>query len=216
MNTTIPIIASVLSPIEQGLVPNLARPASNLTGVAVDTGAAFLGKQLDLLLEVLPGASQIACLGADALYYSGMRQFWSDAKSRGVSVQEFVVVDRYEPIFSEMMRGGANAVLILADAFHTLHASIIAELVRHHRLPLISPFRRLTELGGLMSYGSDWAEVDRRLAAYVVRILKGAKPGDLSIEQPTKFELVLNATTAAQLGLTFSASILSIADEVTV
>jgi putative tryptophan/tyrosine transport system substrate-binding protein len=213
VNRTIPIVVSALSPVEQGLVSNLARPDGNFTGVAIDIGPELHGKQLDLLLEAAPSVSHIACLGADTAY-PGMRQLWSEARRRGVSVQEFPFSYFYEPVFAAMVRDGAEAVLILAEAKHLPRVSLIARLARQHRLPLISPFRRMTEVGGLMSYGVNWNDIDRRLAGYAARILDGAAPSDLPFEQPSKFELVLNLQAAEHLGLSFTPSLLVRADEV--
>ena len=213
VNRTIPIVVSALSPIEQGLVASLARPDANITGVAIDIGPALHGKQLDFLLEAAPNVSHVACLGAETAY-PGMRQLWSEANKRGVSVQEFPFSYFYEHVFAAMVRDGAKAVLVLAEAKYVPRASLIAGLARQHRLPLISPFRRLTESGGLMSYGVDWTDTDRRLATYAARILDGAKPSDLPFEQPSKFELVLNLEAAEHLGLSFPPSLLARADEV--
>jgi putative tryptophan/tyrosine transport system substrate-binding protein len=213
VSDTIPIVVSALSPVEQGLIASLARPAGNITGIAIDIGPDFHGKQLDFLLETAPKVSHVACLGADTAY-PGMRQLWGEAKQRGVSVQEFLFSDNYEPVFTGMVQQGANAVLVLAEAKHISRISLIARLARQHQLPLVSPFRRLTEMGGLMSYGVDWTDIDRRLAVYAARILDGAKPSDLPVEQPSRFELVLNLQAAEHLGLSFPPSLMFLADDV--
>jgi putative tryptophan/tyrosine transport system substrate-binding protein len=213
VNSAIPIVVSALSPIEQGLVSNLARPDGNITGVAIDIGPDLHAKQLDFLLEVAPAVSHVACFGADTTY-PGMRQLWSEAKRRGVGVQEFPFSDFYEPMFAAMVRDGANAVLVLAESKHLARLSLIARLAREHRLPLISPFRALTEAGGLLSYGVDGKDIDRRLAAYAARLLGGARASELPFEQPSKFELILNLQAAEYLGLSFPPSLLALADEV--
>jgi putative ABC transport system substrate-binding protein len=210
---TIPIVVSALSPVEQEVIPSLAQRSGNITGVAIDFGPDFYSKQLDLLLEAAPKVSYVACLGSERAY-TGMRQLWREANQRGVGVQEFLYSDSYETVFSAMVREGATAVLILADAKKVGYADRIARLARQHQLPLMSPFRRLTEAGGLMSYGIDWSGVDRGLAVYTARVLGGAKPSELPFEQPSRYELVLNVQTANVLGLTFPSSLMAFADDI--
>ena len=144
VNGTIPILIAALSPVEHGLVASLARPDGNVTGIAIDVGPDLFGAQLDLLLDVALDASHVARLGADAAY-PGLRQLWSEGNRRGVGVQEFSCPDRYEPVFLAMVREGAKAILVLPETKHVVYARTVAELARQHRLPLISPFRRLTE-----------------------------------------------------------------------
>jgi ABC-type uncharacterized transport system substrate-binding protein len=210
---TIPIVVSALSPIEQGVISSLARASGNITGIAIDLGPDFYSKELDLLLEAAPKASHVALLGAERTY-RGMRQLWSEAKQRGVGIQEFPYSNDYEARFSSVVRDGATAVLVLADANYVPHADRIAQLAKQYRLPLISPFRRLTEAGALMSYGIDWKGVDRGLAVYTARVLGGAKPSELPFEQPSRYELVLNLQTADELGLTFPNSLMAFADDI--
>ena len=211
MISAIPIVVSSLSPIEQEVIASL-RSSGNITGIAIDFGPDFYSKQLDLLLEAAPKVSHVAFLGAERAYF-GMRQLWRDAQQRGVSIQEFLYLHNYEALFSSMVREGATAVLILADAKQVPHADRIARLARQYRLPLISPFRRLTEAGALMSYGIDWSGVDRGLAVYSARVLGGTKPSELPFEQPSRYELVLNLQTADDLGLTFPGSIMAFVDD---
>jgi putative ABC transport system substrate-binding protein len=209
---TIPIVVSALSPIEQEVISSLTRASGNITGIAIDFGPDFYGKQLDLLLEAAPKVSHVAVLGSERAY-RGMRQLWREAKQRGVGIQEFLYSHNYEALFSSMVREGATAVLILADAQRVSHTDRIARLARQYRLPLMSPFRRLTEAGALMSYGIDWSGVDRGLAVYTARVLGGAKPSELPFEQPSRYELVLNFQTADDLGLTFPNSLIAFADD---
>jgi putative tryptophan/tyrosine transport system substrate-binding protein len=210
---TVPIVVSALSPIEQEVISSLTRASGNITGIAIDFGPDFYSKQLDLLLEAAPKLSHIAFLGSERAY-RGMRQLWREAKQRGVGIQEFLHSHNYEALFSAMVREGATAVLILADAQRVSHTDRIARLARQYRLPLMSPFRRLTEAGGLMSYGIDWSSVDRGLAVYTARVLGGTKPSELPFEQPSRYELVLNLQTADDLGLTFPNSLMAFADDV--
>jgi putative ABC transport system substrate-binding protein len=210
--STIPIVVSALSPIEQEVISGLARASGHITGIAIDFGPDFYSKQLDLLLEAAPKVSYVALLGSERAY-RGMRQLWREAQQRGVGIQEFLYSNNYEALFSSMVREGATAVLILADANHVTHTDRIARLARQYRLPLMSPFRRLTEAGGLMSYGIDWSGVDRGLAVYTARVLGGTKPGELPFEQPSRYELVLNLQAADDLGLTFPNSLMAFADD---
>jgi len=210
---TVPIVVSALSPIEQEIASGLTHASRNITGIAIDFGPDFYGKQLDLLLEAAPKVSHVAFLSAERVY-RGMRQLWREAKQRGVSIQEFHFSNNYEALFSAMVRDGATAVLILPDANHVAHIDEIARLAKQYGLPLMSPFRRLTEAGGLMSYGIDWSGVDRGLAVYTARVLEGAKPSELPFEQPSRYELVLNLKTADDLGLTFPNSLMAFADDV--
>jgi putative tryptophan/tyrosine transport system substrate-binding protein len=211
--STIPIVVSALSPVEQEVISSLAQWSGNITGIAIDSGPDFYSKQIDLLLEAAPKVSHVAFLGAEQAYF-GMRQLWREANQRGVNIQEFLYSDSYETLFSVMVREGATAVLILADAKQVGHTDRIAQLARQHRLPLMSPFRRLTEAGGLMSYGIDWSGVDRSLAVYTARVLGGTKPSELPFEQPSRYELVLNVQTADALGLTFPNSLMAFADDI--
>jgi len=211
--STIPIVVSALSPVEQEVISSLTRASGNITGIAIDFGPDFYSKQLDLLLEAAPKVSHVAFLGSERAY-RGMRQLWREANQRGVGIQEFLYSDNYEALFSAMVREGATAVLILADAKQIGHVDRIARLAREYRLPLMSPFRRLTEAGGLMSYGIDWSGVDRGLAVYTARVLGGTKPSELPFEQPSHYELVLNLRTADDLGLTFSNSLMAFADDI--
>jgi len=210
---TIPIVVSALSPIEQEVISGLTRASGSITGIAIDLGPDFYSKELDLLLEAAPKASYVALLGAERAY-RGMRQLWREAKQRGVGIQEFLYSNNYEALFSSMVRDGATAVLVLADANHVPHADRIARLARQYRLPLMSPFRSLTEAGALMSYGIDWDGVDRGLAVYTARVFGGTKPSELPFEQPSRYELVLNLQTADDLGLTFPGSLMAFADDV--
>ena len=160
-------------PIGDDLVPSLAHPRGKITGVTTDAGPVILSKQLELLLEAAPDCTYIACLGT--IYTNaGMRSLWRDARSRNVGVQEFLVHrhfgtgsarERYTNAFSAMLRDGAKAVLVLDNVEHLAEAATISELALKHRLPLISRYRPLTEIGGLMSYGPNWVTLERRRAA---------------------------------------------------
>jgi putative ABC transport system substrate-binding protein len=221
VTTTIPIVVLTSDPVGDELVPSLAHPSGNITGVATDAGPAVLSKQLELLHEAAPDCTHVGCLGA-TYTNAGMRSLWRDAQSRGVSVQEFLVHrqfragstrERYADAFSAMLRDGAKAVLVLDNVEHLAEAATIAELALNHRLPLVSPYRPLTEVGGLMSYGPNWDTLERRRAAYVARILDGARPEQLPFEQSTAFEFVVNLTSARTLERSLPAALLAFADQ---
>jgi putative tryptophan/tyrosine transport system substrate-binding protein len=222
MRPGIPIVALIPDPIGQDVATTLTKPGRNITGITTDTGPALLGKQLELLLEVMPSCRHVACLGS-SWPNTAMRTLWRDASTRGVTVQEFLVHAQfregnaeahYVAAFPAMLRDQADGILVLADAEHFFHAPTIARLALDYRLALISPFRHLTEFGGLLSYGPDWGDLERRRAEYVARILDGARAEDLPLQQPTKFELVLNLKTAKVLAVSIPSSVLVRADEV--
>jgi len=218
----IPLVALVADPLGEDVASSLAKPGRNITGVATDTGASLLGKQLELLLELAPGRRRVACIGS-TWPHTAMRTLWRDAQTRGVSVQEYLVHSQfrhgdarahYVNAFPAMLRDGVDAGLVLADPEHLLHADAIAALSLKHRLPVISPFRSLTEAGGLASYGANRTDLEHRRAEYVARILNGAKAEHLPLQQPTKFEFLINLKTANALGLTIPPALLIRADEV--
>ena len=196
---TIPIVVSALSPVEQEVIPSLAQRSGNITGIAIDSGPDFYSKQIDLLLEAAPKVSHVAFLGSERAY-RGMRQLWREAKQRGVGIQEFLYSDSYDDLFGTMVREGATAVLVLADAKQIGHIDRLARLSRQHRLLLMSPFRRLTEAGGLMSYGIDWSGVDRGLAVYTARVLGGTKPSELPFDSQAATNLCLISRRPMTLG----------------
>jgi putative ABC transport system substrate-binding protein len=216
--TTIPIVFTLAGdPVGSGLVASLARPGGNVTGLS-NLAAELSGKQLQLLKEAVPGASQIAILynpvnPAMAPALDGAR-----AAARALAVQlQVLEVRRPNELgsaFSAMARGRAGALLTLPDAIFATERVRLLEFAAKSRLPVIFSQRQDVEAGGLMSYGPNFPDQFRRAASYVDKILKGAKPGDLPVEQPTKFELVINLKTAKALGLKIPQSILVRADEV--
>jgi putative ABC transport system substrate-binding protein len=209
---TIPIVmVHTPDPVQLGLVTSLARPGGNITGVtslSVDLSI----KQVELLKEAVPRASRIAVLWNPdnpwhPLVVKGLRD---ENRSRGVQLQilEIRGPEEFDNAFQAMIRDGARAVLVLADPMTFAHRSRLADLATKHRLPLMGGPRGYTEAGGLMSYWADETELFRRAASYVDRILKGANPKGLPIEQPTKYELVVNLKTAKALALTIPSSLL--------
>jgi ABC-type uncharacterized transport system substrate-binding protein len=217
--STIPIImiGGDPDPVATGLVANLARPGGNLTGVATVPPELLRGKQLQLLKEAVPGISRVAVLwdvGANpAELWRAMQEA---ARSLAVQIHRLDVADvnGLEGAFKASQGMGAEALLIMESPLFTLHRARIADLALAHRLPSMALFKGLAEAGCLMTYGPSEAGLVRRAAAYVDKILKGAKPGDLPVELPTWFELVVNLKTAQALGLTIPPTLLFQADEV--
>ncbi len=220
--TTIPIVmASTLDAVEVGLVDSLARPGGNITGLTL-ISIDLMGKRLELLRAALPGVDRLAFLTE-----RGLKENWgalellekateAAAKSAGISLQVLRVRDpmEFDAAFSAMARQRADALYVVENGLLVTHHIRIVELARRHHLPTMFGVPRLVETGGLMAYGADTRDMYRRAAIYVDKILKGAKPADLPIEQPTKFDLVINLKTAKALGLTIPPSLLLRADQV--
>jgi putative ABC transport system substrate-binding protein len=204
--TTIPIVMStVLDPVGSGLVTSLARPGGNVTGLSI-MAPDIVGKQLQLLREVMPSVSRVAVLWNPANPGSGAQLREAEAAGRTLKMQlqalEARVPQEIDSAFAAMTRERAGALLILADAIFTNQRQQIGELAIKRRLPSVYGVSGYAEAGGLMVYSVDPVDLERRAAIYVDKILKGAKPGELPVEQPTKFELVINLKTAKALGLT--------------
>jgi putative ABC transport system substrate-binding protein len=205
-------------PVGQGFVMSLARPGGNVTGVSFDASPDITAKQLQLILETVPKASRVAVLWNPTSPF--LRSYWSVAQAAapalGVVLQSLEVQDasQYETAFKAIGRDRADALVVLSDSFATFHRARIAELAAEHRLPVLYGHRQYVEAGGLMSYGPSLFDVYRRAAAYVDKILKGTRPADLPVEQPTKYELVINLKTAKALGLEIPPTLLARADEV--
>jgi putative ABC transport system substrate-binding protein len=220
---TIPIVfAIVADPVAMGLVASLARPGGNVTGVAYQVGLEFHTKRLQLLLEAVPGVTRVAALQHGAFVRAlpararQQQAVEEAARSLGVHLQmvEVDTADEFEGAFAAMTREGAGALLVFQAPFFVTHGRRIVELAIKYRLPGIYEFRGQVVAGGLMSYNASGADYMRRAASYVDRILKGTKPADLPVEQPTKFELVINLKTAQALGITIPPTLLFQADEV--
>jgi putative ABC transport system substrate-binding protein len=215
---TIPIVvATVIDPVGAGLVASLARPGGNITGLS-QMVPDLVGKQLELLKEVAPKISRVALLSnpANPAHALAIRDVEVAARSLGVQLQllEARGPGEIESAFAAMTTERAGAVIILVDSMLIDHRTRIADLAARRRLPTVSATIDTAEAGGLMAYGPSVRDMFRRAAAYVDKILKGAKPADLPIEQPTKFELVINLRTARALGLTIPQSVLLRADQV--
>jgi ABC-type uncharacterized transport system substrate-binding protein len=216
--TTIPIVMAVsVDPVGVGLVASLARPGENITGLAALT-EEVPGKWLELLKEILPGASRMAVLLDSASSSAAqLRALEAAARFLGVRLQTLRVgrPDDFRGAFAEAQKNRTEGLIVFGSAFHFAHRTRLVELAAEHRLPTIYDTREfVVGAGGLVSYGPNVYDLFRRAATYVDKILKGAQPGDLPIEQPTKFELVINLKTAKALGLTIPPSLLARADEV--
>jgi putative ABC transport system substrate-binding protein len=216
VTTTVPIVMFSRAPVEEGLVASLARPGGNITGLTNDTGPDLQGKRLELLREGVPKLRRVAYLGLKAEWEArgGMS---ARAAARTWALALFLAEpspNDYTGAFDLIARERPDAIIISQDALHFPHRRLIAEFAARNKLPSMSSYREYVEAGGLMSYGHDSQDIYRRVAIYVDNILKGAKPADLPVEQPTTFELVINLKTAKALGLTIPQSLLLRADHV--
>ena len=214
---TIPIVSGSMSdPVAAGLVASLARPGGNLTGLTSLT-PQLSAKRLQLISEVVPGLPRVAVLSTpNPTAQLGLRETEVAARSLGVRLQALDVrsPDDLDSAFSAIVRERAGAVIVLADALFIQHRKRLVDLAAKHRLPAIYFGKEHVDAGGLMSYAPSFPDMFRRAAIYVDKILKGAKPADLPVEQPTKFELVVNLKTAKALGLTIPPSVLARTDHV--
>ena len=217
--TTIPIVMAVSAdPVAQGLIATLGQPGKNITGLS-SMGADLSGKQLEIIKETVPLMSRIAILANPD--NPGSPYLLQDVQgaAHAVQVQLHVLAvqsrEDLERAFAAIQHEGIGALLILSDPLplDQFRNDIVAFALQH-QLPVVYPWRMHTEAGGLMSYGPNLPDLHYRAASYVDRLLKGAKPADLPVEQPTKFELVINLKTAKALGLTIPPSVLLQADEV--
>jgi putative tryptophan/tyrosine transport system substrate-binding protein len=215
---TVPLVFSYSGdPIEAGFVKSLGRPGANMTGI---TWLAFdlVGKRLELLKEAAPRLSRVAVL-ANPAHPGEQRELaetQNTARAVGATVQyhQVKVAADFDAAFNASVKNNANALLVFPDGLTMRHRGQIAEFAAKHQLPSVFGWREYVEAGGLMSYGPNRVETARRLAVYVDKILRGAKPADLPVEQPTKFELVINLKTAKALGLSIPPSVLGRADEI--
>ena len=216
VTTTVPIVMFSRAPVEEGLVASLARPGGNVTGLTNDSGPDMEGKRLDLLRKGIPKLRRVAYLGLKAEWEAPAGQnLRTAARASGVTL--FLAepaANDYAKAFGLIVRGHADAIIVSQTASHYQHRRLIAEFAATNKLPSVAGYREFVEAGGLMSYGWDTGDIFRRLAIHVDKILKGAKPADLPVEQPTKFELAINLKTAKAIGLTIPPLVLGRADEV--
>ena len=212
---TIPIVMLATDPVGAGLVGSLARPGGNITGVA--TLESELGsKRLERFKEAFPTLTRVAVLYDPTTSATVLKEMEDGARQLKVQLQilEVRASEDLDRAFTKATEWRAAALSILASPFFQSQRVRIAKLAIEHRLPSMVPHRTYVEAGGLLSYGPDFRDLNRRISVFVDKILKGAKPADLPIEQPTKFELVINMKTAKALGLTIPQSLLSRADQV--
>jgi len=215
---TIPIIISGgTDPVATGLVPSLARPGGNITGVTI-MNEELVGKRLELLKETSAKVSRLGVLWNSA-NLSGVVQFkqtQSAAQELGLPLQSLDVqtVSDLQGAFDAVTKSGVNGLVLLATVPITTHLKLVADLAVKNRLPSIYERSDFVEAGGLMSYGPNVSDMPHRAAKYVDKVLKGANPGDLPIERPTKFELMINLKTANQIGVTIPQSVIYQADKV--
>ena len=215
--STIPIVMTVVpDPVEQGLVASLARPGGNITGLT-SVVPGISQKYVELLREAVPLASRFAVVGVpNSPFPEIRRELQTAARHFGITVSfiEIKDPDDFDPALARAKKDGAGGIIAALGAFTYAHRVKLVQLALKHRLPGIYWARDYVEAGGLMSYGASFDDVGRRAAYFVDRILKGAKPADLPVEQPTKFELVINLRTAKALGLTIPQILLVRADQV--
>lgn len=217
---TVPIVTMVIDPIAMGLTASLARPGGNITGVTISGGLEVIGKRMGLLVEAVPKLSTVGFLAS--------RPFWEDArgaaardaaKSAGIALAPAVLgtafnAAEYERTFMSFKQDRTDALMVSEEPEHTTYRALIVELAAKSRTPTIYPLREFVEIGGLMAYSPDIADIFRRFPIVIDKILKGASPGDIPFYQPTKFELSINLKTAKALGLEMPAMLLARIDEV--
>ena len=217
---TIPIVTIMFDPVAQGLVTSIARPGGNITGVTIAGGFEIIGKRLGLLVEAVPKLSSVG--------YLASRPYWEDirgaaareaAKRAGISLKAALLDSafneaEYQRVFTSMEQDRADALMVSEEVEQITNRATIVELAAKDRIPTMYANREFVEVGGLMAYGSDLADIYRRVANLIDKILRGANPGDIPFYQPTKFELVINLKTAKALGLEMPAMLLGRADEV--
>ncbi len=213
----LPIVAITGDPVRMGLVESLARPGGNVTGIAILSDALEV-KNLELLKELVPSATRVAVVWNpdNPVWGHTLAALDNAAKKLGVTIQRLEArrAEDLHGAFSRAVADGANALLFVRDALYVANRAAISDHAVKSRLPAIYGQRGIVAAGGLISYDADFDAMIRRTAIYVDKILKGAKPADLPVERPTKFELVINLKTAKTIGLTVPPSLLARADEV--
>lgn len=222
LTATVPILATSADPIAAGLVTNLANPEGNITGVSADAGLEVNGKRLQFLKETTRSLSNVRMLTPETglrLSEATLAVVRKAAGQTPITIAPAILTEKidrgaFERVFDAMEKDRVDGLIVSDSPEHLTNRQLIVDLAAKHRLPAIYPFREFVEVGGLLSYGVDTADLMRRLAEMTGQILGGAKPGEIPFQQQTKFELVLNRTAAAPLGLEFPATLLATADEV--
>ena len=218
VTATIPVVfVGVGDPLDVGLVASLARPGGNMTGISRGFGEGLIGKAFQLLKDIVPRATRIAILlNSQGVVASHVNEAETAVRTMGMTPLLFEVRESsdFEGAFAGMRKKNANAMIVLADPLTLRNREAIVKLAAANRIPAVYEFAEFARSGGLMAYAASLPAMFHRAASYVDKILKGAKPGDLPVEQPTTFELVINLRTAKALGITVPQSVLLRADEV--
>jgi putative ABC transport system substrate-binding protein len=216
-SSSIPIVfAGVVDPVEHGFIDSLARPGGNLTGTT-NIEFTLIGKMLGMLKEAAPGVVRAAVMfGTNTQYLIYLHSVGAVLPTLAVELSAAAVrdADEIEAVISKLGREPGGGLVVPPDAFTVIHRALILASASHHRVPAIYAYRSYIAEGGLMSYGPDIYDIYRRTASYVDRILKGAKPADLPVEAPVKYDLAINLKTAKVLGLEVAATLVATADEV--
>jgi putative ABC transport system substrate-binding protein len=215
--TTVPLVmVAVGDPVGTGLVPSLARPAGNLTGLS-SIAPDLEGKRLQLLREVVPALSHVVMFvnSLNPFHVSSMRQARAAAQAMGIKLQlhDISKSEDLDGAFAAIREERPDALLILADRVFLHNRERLMDFTEEQRLPNVNAYKELVEVGGLMSYGPSYVDMHKRAAIYVDKILKGAKPADLPIEQPSKFTFIVNLKAAKALGITVPSQLLGLADQ---
>jgi len=215
-SSTVPIImAPSIDPVQAGLVESLARPGGNITGFTFDPGPEIEGRRLQLLKEAVPAVSRIGFFGTTSEWEQIGKELQTAAHGLGVTIFHVELIpSNYAEGFARLAGEAGEAILASRNGVHFVNKQLVADTLIARRLPGLFAWRDITEAGGLMSYSADYSDTLRRAAGYVDRILKGAKPADLPVQQPTKYELLINLKTAKALGLHVPDKLLVTADEV--
>jgi putative tryptophan/tyrosine transport system substrate-binding protein len=216
--STIPIVAGFAFPVEAGIVQSLSRPAGNITGVSVDVGLEQWSKRIQLLRQVVPQATRFGDLVSRSIldrFDAQIRELFQKAEANRVGpALDFPINEgEYRRVIAAFAQDGADGVLVGDTTDNFNNRKLIVELAEKHQLPAIYPYREFVQAGGLMSYGLNLVDFSRRVISMVDQILKGAKPADIPIYQPTKFELLINLKAATALGLTIPAELRAVADD---
>jgi putative ABC transport system substrate-binding protein len=216
--TAVPIVmVAVGDPVGTGLVPSLARPGGNLTGLS-SIAPDLEGKRLDLLREIVPTLSRVAVFfnSLNPFHIASMQQARTAARAMGIKLRQHDIrkSEDIDNAFAAIRKERPNALLILADRVFLHNRQRMMDFTKEQRLPNVNAYTELVEAGGLMSYGPSYEDMHRRAAIYVNKIIKGAKPADLPIEQPSKFTFVINLKAAKAVGVTMPPSLITLADKV--
>ena len=215
--STVPVVmAGLIDPLRAGIVTSLAKPGGGITGFTFHGGSEIEGRRLQMLKQAVPRANRVAYMYTSTDWEGpDGESVRATMQALGMSlIQSEVAPERYADSFETVIRGGAEAIYSSRSGVHFISAQFLADFALARRLPSIHAWREVVEAGGLISYGADYADILRRAAGYVDSILKGAKAGDLPIQQPTKYELLINLRTAKTLGIDIPPTLLAGADAV--